>query len=161
FARRSWPLILLIAILLTSCAGQVPAESTQDVEGTIAAGAQTFAASFFLTQTAVAPTITNTAPPTVTPLPSPTALTLPSPIASVTQNILFSTPFLPSPTGTFYTATPNPSTLSYGCNNLALIRDVTVPSGTVMTPGAAFTKTWQVANTGTCDWLYLYELVFV
>jgi hypothetical protein len=30
-----------------------------------------------------------------------------------------------------------------------------------MDPGTQFTKTWQVANTGTCDWLYLYELVFV
>jgi hypothetical protein len=161
FARRSLIPLLLIGIFLTSCGGQIAAQPTPDVNGTIAAGAQTFAASFFLTQTAAAPTITNTAPPTVTPLPSPTALTLPSPIATVTQSILFSTPFLPSPTGTFYTATPNPSTLSYGCNNLALIRDVTVESGTVMNPGTEFTKTWQVANTGTCDWLYLYELVYV
>lgn len=161
FARRSWIPLLLIAILLTSCGGQAAAQPTPDVNATIAVAAQTFAASLFQTQTALAPTITNTAPPTVTPLPSPTALALPSPIASVTQQILYSTPLLPSPTGTFYTATPNPSTLGFGCNNLAFIRDVTIESGTVMNPGTAFTKTWQVANTGSCDWLYLYELVFV
>jgi hypothetical protein len=43
---------------------------------------------------------------------------------------------------------------------MALIRDVTIPSGTQMKPGESFTKTWQIANTGTCDWLYGYSLVF-
>jgi hypothetical protein len=159
-ARQSLILLLLITILLTSCGGQVAAgEPTQDIDATIAVAAQTFAASLFQTQTALAPTITNTVPPTVTPLPTTTALALPSSIASATQPVFF----YPSPTitGTFYTTTPNPSTLSFGCNNLALVRDVTVESGTVMNPGTEFTKTWQVANTGTCDWLYLYELVFV
>jgi hypothetical protein len=66
FARRSLLPLLLIAIVLTSCGSPAAAQPTQDVNGTIAAGAQTFAASFFLTQTAVAPTITNTVPPTVT-----------------------------------------------------------------------------------------------
>jgi hypothetical protein len=160
FARRSLILTLLITILLTSCGGQVAAgEPTQDINATVAVAAQTFAASLFQTQTALAPTITNTVPPTVTPLPTTTALALPSPIASATQFFFVNT-VIPSPTGTFYTATPNPSTLTYGCNNLALVRDVTVESGTVMEPGTAFTKTWQVANTGTCDWLYLYEFVF-
>lgn len=28
-----------------------------------------------------------------------------------------------------------------------------------MNPGEHFTKTWQVANTGTCDWLSGYRLV--
>jgi len=162
FVRRSLIPLLLIAILLTSCGGQAAAgEPTQDINATVAVAAQTFAASLFQTQTALAPTITSTAPPTVTPLPTSSPLALPSPIASATQLYLYSTPILPSPTGTFYTVTPNPSTLTYGCNNLALIRDVTIESGTVMNPGTAFTKTWQVANNGTCDWLYLYELVFV
>jgi hypothetical protein len=159
FARRSLILSLLSTILLTSCGGQAAAgEPTQDINATIAVAAQTFAASLFQTQTALAPTITNTAPPTVTPLPTSSPLALPSPIASGTQAIFsYASPTI---TGTFYTTTPNPSTLGYGCNNLALVRDVTVESGTIMNPGTEFTKTWQVANTGTCDWLYLYELVF-
>jgi hypothetical protein len=159
FARPSLILSLLFTILLTSCGGQAAAgEPTQDINATIAVAAQTFAASLFQTQTALAPTITNTAPPTVTPLPTSSPLALPSPIASGTQAIFsYASPTI---TGTFYTTTPNPSTLGYGCNNLALVRDVTVESGTIMNPGTEFTKTWQVANTGTCDWLYLYELVF-
>ena len=160
FARRSLILLLLITILLTSCGGQVAAgEPTQDINATVAVAAQTFAASLFQTQTALAPTITNTVPPTVTSLPTTTALALPSSLPSATQFFLVNT-VIPSPTGTFYTVTPNPSTLGVGCNNLALVRDVTVESGTVMEPGTSFTKTWQVANTGTCDWLYLYEFVF-
>ena len=161
FVRRTLIPLLLIGIFLTSCGGQVAAQPTQDVNGTIAAGAQTFAASFFLTQTAAAPTITNTAPPSITPVPTSSPLVLPSPIASATRLILYSSPIVPSPTGTYYTATPNPSTLGYGCNNLTLVRDVTIESGTIMNPGDQFTKTWQVANSGTCDWLYLYEFGFV
>jgi next-to-BRCA1 protein 1 len=160
FARRSLIPLLLITILLTSCGVQAAGEPTQDINATVAVAAQTFAASLFQTQTAMAPTITNTVPPTVTPLPTSSPLALPSPVASATQFFLGNT-VIPSVTGTFYTSTPNPSTLSYGCNNLALIRDVTYESGSTVLPGTTFVKIWQVANTGTCDWLYLYELVFV
>jgi len=160
FARRSLIPLLLIGILLTSCGGQAAGEPTPDINATVAVAAQTFAASLFQTQTALAPTITNTVPPTVTPLATSSPLSLPSPIASATQFFLVNTN-IPSPTGTFYTTTPNPSTLASGCNNLALIRDVTYESGSNVLPGTTFVKTWQVANTGTCDWLYLYEFVFV
>lgn len=160
FSRRSLIPLLFIMILLTSCGGQAAAEPTQDINATVGVAAQTFAASLFLTQTALAPTITNTVPPTVTPLPTSSPLALPSPAASATQGFLGNT-VIPSVTGTFYTATPNPSTLSYGCNNLALVRDVTYSSGSTVLPGTTFVKTWQVSNSGTCDWLYLYELVFV
>ena len=54
----------------------------------------------------------------------------------------------------------NPSTLAYGCNNLGLINDIALSSSTVK-PGDTFTKTWQVANTGTCEWKFNYRLVFV
>jgi hypothetical protein len=53
----------------------------------------------------------------------------------------------------------NPGALAYGCNNLAFIRDVTVPPGTVFLKGESFTKTWKVQNTGTCNWMYQYQLV--
>jgi hypothetical protein len=159
FVRRSLIPLLLITILLTSCGGQAAGEPTQDIDATVAVAAQTFAASIFQTQTALAPTITNTAPPTVTPLPTSSPLALPSPIATSTQFFLVNTE-IPSVTGTFYTLTPNPSTLANGCNNLALIRSYTEPDGPFL-PGQEFTQVWQVSNTGTCDWLYLYQLVFV
>ncbi len=32
------------------------------------------------------------------------------------------------------------------------IADVTIPDNTVLAPGAPFTKTWRIQNTGTCSW---------
>jgi hypothetical protein len=155
--RRSIPILLLIGILLASCGGQAAGEPTADLNLTVAAGAETMVAAVFQTQTAVAPTATDTPLPTLTSLPTTTALTLPSPIATATQGILFFSS--PTPTGTFYTQTPSSSSLAVGCSNSALIRDVTIPSGTVVRPGESFIKTWQISNTGTCDWLYGYSLV--
>ncbi len=39
--------------------------------------------------------------------------------------------------------------------------DLTVPDDTVFAPGAAFTKSWRLRNTGTCPWIEGYSLVFV
>jgi hypothetical protein len=64
FARRSLIPLLLIGILLSSCGGQIAAgEPTPDINATVAAAAETLAAALFQTQTALAPTITNTAFP--------------------------------------------------------------------------------------------------
>jgi hypothetical protein len=59
------------------------------------------------------------------------------------------------------TETP-PVTTEAGCTlDSQYAADVTIPDGTVMSPGAAFVKTWRVRNSGTCDWEAGYELVFV
>ena len=161
FARRPFLVFLLLGMLLASCGGQpAPGEPTPDVNATVAAGAQTLVASVFQTQTASAPTVTDTAIPTVTVTagPSSTPLALPSAFASATQGVIFFASA--TPTGTFFTPTPNPNTLSYGCNNLLLIESYTEPAGPFR-PGQEFTQHWQVANTGTCDWLYLYHLAHV
>ena len=71
----------------------------------------------------------------------------------------------PTATGTPPTATPSrtpgpvtvpPST----CDKAQFIADVTVPDGTVMSPGQTFTKTWRLKNIGTCAWSTSYQLVF-
>lgn len=159
-ARRSLIPLLLIAVLLTACGATPAGQPTPDVNATIAAGAETLAAALFETQTAIAPTATYTPLATLTSLPTNTALALPSPAAALptsTQQIIFFASA--TPTGTFYTSTPSSSSLAVGCSNAALIRDVTIPSGTEFKPGESFTKTWQIANTGTCPWLYGYSLV--
>lgn len=159
FTRRPLISLLLIGLVLVSCGGQPAAgEPTPDVNATIAAGAQTMVAAVFQTQTAAAPTVTNTSSPTVTAAATTSPLALSSPLATFTQGVLFFS--TATPTGTFYTSTPNPGTLSYGCNNLLLIESFTDPDDPFL-PGQVFTQKWQVANNGTCDWLYLYELVFV
>jgi hypothetical protein len=160
-ARRFLIPLLLIGVLVVSCGGQPAAgEPTPDVNGTVAAGAQTMVASVFQTQTAAAPTSTDTPLPTLTPLPTSTALTLTltSPTALSTQPVLAQAS--PFPTGTFFTQTPSSTQLAVGCNNLRLISSYTEPEGPFQA-GQQFTQYWQVENNGTCNWMYLYHLVFV
>jgi hypothetical protein len=104
--------------------------------------------------TPATPTPLNT--PTFIPTSSP--LALPSPIGSPTF-VFYATVVVASPTGTQYTPTANPSTLAYGCNNLSLVNNLGNSSGSTVQPEEHFTTTWQVANTGTCNWLYGYTLV--
>ena len=156
--RRSLITLLLIGIILTSCGGQSDGGPTPDINLTIEAGAQTMVAALFQTQTALAPAAANTPVPTATFLPTSTALTLSTPTTFATQPIIFA--LSPTPTGTFYTTTPIASSLGSGCNNLRLIRSYTEPEGPFL-PGQNFTQAWQVENNGTCDWVYLFELVFV
>jgi hypothetical protein len=160
--RNKLPIMLLIAILLGSCAGQAPTSATPDVNAIMTQGVGTFMAQFFQTQTAMVTPATPTPLNTPTFIPTSTAMPLPSPIATATAVIYSTAVIYPAvtPTGTYYTPTVNPSTLGYGCNNLGLINDIALDSSTVQ-PGTHFSKTWQVANTGTCDWKYTYRLVFV
>jgi Ig-like domain from next to BRCA1 gene/Bacterial Ig domain len=44
--------------------------------------------------------------------------------------------------------------------NAQFIADVTMPDGTIIPLGGAFSKTWRVRNTGTCTWDNAYKLVF-
>lgn len=48
------------------------------------------------------------------------------------------------------------------CANAAhFVQDVTIPDGDVLAPGASFTKTWRLTNSGTCAWDDNYGLVLV
>ncbi len=165
YLRKLLTIMISVGLLLTSCGGQETTETPMsDLDAVLTAGVGTIAASIFQTQTALAPTATETPTSTTTSTHTPvSAITLP-PLSTSTLGLISTQVVIlgsPTPTGTQYTPTPNPSTLSYGCNNSALIRDVTIPAGTVLKPGEKFTKTWQIANTGTCNWVYLYHLVHV
>jgi len=155
-------LFLITCVVLSSCAGQATEVPTLDANVIMTDAINTFVASMNQTQTAQALLITNTASPTITS--TPTATTTPPPTwtqAAIINPILPTVFKSPTATGTQYTPTPNPTLLASGCNNLGFILDVSVPAGTVMKPGESFTKTWKVENNGTCDWVYLYHLVFV
>ncbi len=45
------------------------------------------------------------------------------------------------------------------CNLGYFVTDVTIPDGTVLAPGTAFTKTWEIRNVGTCTWTTSYAEV--
>lgn len=77
-------------------------------------------------------------------------LTLPPPQAT---NTPVSFPTLPLPTST----SNIPPTAS--CDLAQFVKDISIPDGSVFTPGATFTKTWRLKNVGTCTWSG-YQLVF-
>ena len=78
------------------------------------------------------------------------------------------TPTTPPPTvtGTPPTATPTstggpPTVPPSSCDKAQFVSDVTIPDGTVMSPGQTFKKTWRLKNVGTCAWVKgTYQIVF-
>ncbi len=164
FTRRiSITLLILLSAGLTGCGSANPAAG-QEVNAAYTNAVSSIVAAVFETATALAPTATAQPSPTIPALiPMPVS---PSPVVTPTYAIVYpawtSTPFLtPTPTGTVYTPTVDPSLLAFGCNNLAFVRDTTIPAGTILAPRQNFTKTWKVANTGTCPWMYQYSLVLL
>jgi hypothetical protein len=161
---KSSAVMLFLAALLAACGGNATPD-TNAVDIILTEGVQTMVAAHFATQTALVTPATATravtsTPPSYTPLAAASMAATPTPTWPFTTATL-GTPLTPSVTGTVFTPTSDPSSLAYGCNNLAFVRDVTVPSGTVFKPGEDFKKTWKVANTGTCNWMYQYALVHV
>jgi len=67
----------------------------------------------------------------------------------------------PTITPSATSALPSITPTEDSCDKAKFITDVTVPDGTVFSPGKAFTKTWRVKNIGTCTWTSDYDLVFV
>ena len=102
----------------------------QGEEASLTAAAQTVEALLSAT-----PAVSKT----ITPLPSPATLT-PIPLPASTN-----TPAA--------TATSN-------CNVAEFVADITIPDGTIITPGQNFTKTWRLRNNGTCTWTPSYAVVF-
>ncbi len=58
------------------------------------------------------------------------------------------------------TSTPPGGTPPYLCNLADFIGDVSIPDDTPIKAGTTFTKTWRIANAGTCTWVPGYTLVF-
>ncbi|MEJ2735209.1 MAG: transporter substrate-binding domain-containing protein, partial [Anaerolineae bacterium] len=77
-------------------------------------------------------------------------------IATLAQRYLGVSVVLPTPTPA-PTSTPGPQPPC--TDGLAPVKHLTQESD--MKPGQAFTKGWQVQNTGTCTWNSSYQLVFV
>ena len=74
-----------------------------------------------------------------------------TPVVTVTG-----TPPTATPTKTAGPATVPPS----ACDKAQFVSDVTIPDGTVMSPGQKFTKTWRLRNVGTCAWTKSYQIAF-
>jgi hypothetical protein len=101
---------------------------------------------------------------TATPTPQTNAVLTAAALtvqAQLTQSVPFSTPTLPLsvatntsavlPTLSAPTRTPAASATPV-CDQAQFVKDVTIPDGSQVTPGATFTKTWRLKNTGACTW---------
>lgn len=143
--RRTNRIPLAVTILLLAAlACNLPQPTPPPSEGPNAAytaAAQTVAAA--LTQSALnqAPTATNTQAGVPPPLPTSTNTNVPPTIAPLATNTLF-------PTSTQI------------CDKAEFVKDVTVPDGTVVPAGSAFTKTWRIKNIGTCTWTPAYTIIY-
>lgn len=140
-ATQDW----LILQAAQATATQIALDSAQTVE------AQPTSEPVVITVTpsSEVPIYTSTPWPTVTPEPSATQL---PPTATV---------IVPTQTPVIVFVTPLPSATPQPCNMASFVADVTVPDGTVFSPGASFTKTWRLKNVSTCTWTAQYDLVFV
>lgn len=133
-------LLLIVAVLLLTLGCRIIIETTsapEDYESTV--------------ETAVALTITmrtGTYTPTSTPILSPTTTATPS----STQTS--------SPTATYQPAWFPPA-WHFDNDNSEYLNDITIPAGTVLSPGKSFVKTWKVKNTGKTTWTKNYLLVLV
>jgi hypothetical protein len=127
-------LIILLALLFAACAPKATPMPTPDIGAIQTAAAQTVIAEISATAAAAA---------SLTPLASPTS-------AAPTVTMTVAPLTTPGITGT-------PLGL---CDDAVWVADVTVPDGTVITPGSEFLKTWKVRNTGACTWGAGYAVVY-
>ncbi len=160
--RTTFVWVILLSLLLTACGSGVAASTPIDPNAVSTSLVGTLVVSMFQTRTALAP------PPASTPTSAPSPVTFPTSAVPTSTYLVYlptlTTPFAtysPTVTGTIFTPTVDPNLLASGCNNMAFVRDVTIPAGTVLKPNQDFTKTWKVANIGTCDWMYQYAVVFL
>ena len=119
---RPFTMLIIAALFLGAC--NMPSGG-QDQNTSVTAAALTVAALLSATPVSVAIIPSNTpmpVPATLTPIPQPVITN--TPVATGTSN----------------------------CNVAQFITDVTIPDGTVMTPGQVFTKKWRIKNIGSCTW---------
>ncbi len=70
--------------------------------------------------------------------------------------------FSPTPDATKAPPTAPPTgAVSQFCTAGASLISENVPDGTIIGPGAPFTKIWHIKNTGTCAWDASWKLVFI
>ena len=122
---------LLILVLLAATACNLPTKIPASEQATGTAAMQTLEAEM----TRAVPSI-----PTATfALPTVSTLVIPT--------------LVPTSTRVFPTATAS-------CDIGDFTADVTIPDGTNIPAGQAFTKTWRFLNAGTCSWTTAYSVVF-
>jgi len=134
--------------VLTAAASTISAHLTLSAGGTAVAQLTQMAGA-----TSGAPLATQT--PTSTLLPTFTTQPTAIPVWPT------ATPLPPTATRLPPTATRLPPTAQpIPCDWAQFVKDVTIPDGMVLAPGAQFTKVWRLRNIGSCAWTANYALIF-
>lgn len=134
------PVILVATLLLTACQKAAP---TEDPVLKITQIAGTMIAE--MTQNAA---LTPSATPTATITPTAT-LEPPTPTLDPTLQVPTATPTL------------QPAKEASKADNSIWVEDTTIPDGTIVRPGATFTKIWKVKNIGTNLWNADYYVSYI
>lgn len=139
---RALFVLIIACLLLTACnlPSSKTTEPSADANLQLTVAAQTVSALITERAQLTAAAVTQLPATAVPPTAFAPTLLVPS-----------STPLLPMPTST---RIPPP------CNQGAWVADITIPDNTAVAPGAAFTKTWRLSNTGSCTWTTGYKAVF-
>lgn len=124
-------LITTLTLILSACGAQSTADPSIAAAVALTVAAQN-------AQETATPAVSATPIVTQTPLQFSPTLTPPASAAS---------PTLPGNTSTS------------ACAKASLVSE-TIPDGMIFTPGAQFTKTWEIRNTSNCTWDTSYKIVF-
>jgi hypothetical protein len=148
---------LLIFVLLLSGCNFPGTEKTTELSPELAiqtSAAQTVEAI----STVLAATKPAAPPPVITQAPlgqASTAVSVP-PVPTVAPTNAPTVPPTLPPVPTVPVVVPT----VIPCDRAQFVADVTVPDGTTYAPNSSFTKTWRLANNGSCTWSTSYQLVF-
>ena len=81
-------------------------------------------------------------------------------VPAATVPALTDTPAPPTSLSATITTTPLTQVAAGLCTSSASLVGETVPDLTIIQPGATFTKTWQITNSGTCNWDTSWQLIY-
>lgn len=54
-----------------------------------------------------------------------------------------------------------PTVVIAPCDKFSFVSDITIPDGSVISPGESFQKVWRLKNAGSCIWTPSYQFVFI
>jgi hypothetical protein len=143
-------MLLALTILLSACGNVTTMSSTGQIVSSIyTAGAQT-------SDMAQIPAFTPTPLPvsTATPTFVPTLVSTLIPPTYAPMPVYIQKSSFSQSSGSFTEVD------QMVCNKSAYIDDITIPDGTILAPGEAFVKTWELKNTGYCTWKAESSLIF-
>jgi hypothetical protein len=150
FALQSTPSVSGPETLYTQAAQTIIAQST------VAPGLTAIARLTQMAQIGAPATASSTAATLPTQVPPSVTFIPPSPTFIAPS----STPLPPTATAWPWRPSPTEVEVYTPCDWAQFVMDITVPDGSALPAGAAFTKIWRLRNIGSCTWTSAYRLIY-